>query len=61
MSVNREGGENSDRWAEVLKGWGERNGGGGGREEVAERRARAVYKTQSASTSLTQPLASLFL
>lgn len=59
MSVNREGGENSDRWAEVLKGWREGDGGGG--EEVDERRARAVYKTQSTSTSLTQPLVSPFL
>lgn len=29
MSVNREGGENSDRWAEVLKEWREEDGGGG--------------------------------
>lgn len=61
MSVNREGGENRDRWAEVLKGWREGDRGGGGGEEVDERRANAVYKTQSASTSLTQLLASLFL
>lgn len=54
MSVNREGGVNSDRWANVLKGW--REGGREGGEEVDERRARAVYKTLSATVSFIQPL-----
>lgn len=64
MSVNREGGENSDRWAEVLKGLREGDGGGGGGgggEDVDERKARAVYKTLSDSTFLRQPQASFQL